>query len=75
MARPPTPTQRQEWPIRECETCITDAAKAPLGEVFDHLGAEHEAVQSAAFDLVIAERTAAQLAITQASMTSTASDD
>lgn len=58
MARPPAPTDRPEWPIDECETCTTDAANAPVGEVYDHLGTEHEAVQSAAFDVILAERTA-----------------
>lgn len=74
MARAPTPTQRPEWPIPECDTCMADATEAPLGEVFVHLGAEHEAFQSAAFDLVIAERTAAQLAITRSRTNSTAPD-
>lgn len=75
MARPPTPTQRPDWPISECYTCKADAADAPLGKVFDHLGAEHEAFQSAAFDTVIAERMAAQLAIAQSRTNPTASDD
>lgn len=75
MARPPTPTQRPDWPLPECNTCESDAADAPLGEVFDHLAAKHEAVQSAAFDIVIAERTAAQLVIAQSRTNPTASDD
>lgn len=75
MTRPPTPTQRSDWPIADCDTCVTDAADAPVGEVYDHLGAEHEALQCAAFDTVLAERTAALLATTQTDTTPTASDD
>lgn len=60
MARPPTPTQRSDWPIADCDTCVTGTAGAPISEVYTHLGAAHGAYQSAAFDLVLAERTAAQ---------------
>lgn len=75
MACPSTPTQRPDWPISECNTCKAGAADASLGKVFDHLEAEHEAFQSAAFDIVIAERMAAQLAIAQSRTNPTASAD
>lgn len=75
MTRPPTPTERPDWPIPECETCVTDTADAPVSDVYDHLGTDHEALQCAAFDMVLAERTAAQLAFSQSDTTPTASDD